>query len=250
MIKLIINADDCGRTKYVDERIELFIQKGRISSTTVMANMEDLDGASRLYDTYKDEVSFGVHLNLTEGQPMLYSQPMLDAGLYVEKDGKVEFNTQWARNKVMPKIVRNEIIKEFDAQITAIRDNGINISHLDSHHHIHTTLLCLTITPNIASRHGITKVRRLCNYRPFGISYLGRQAWAMLVKMQNHKLKMSGYFADYGTVYTDVKGGGCRDGVIEIMCHPGGLYVDEEELMLREDIVELSNAVLINYNHL
>lgn len=71
MIKVIINADDCGYSKLVDDHIANAIRSGKITSTTMMANMNDFEGALALYDTYKDEVSFGFHLNLTEGTPLL-----------------------------------------------------------------------------------------------------------------------------------------------------------------------------------
>lgn len=44
MRQVIINADDCGISQYVDREIERFIQLGKITSTTVMANMDDLEG--------------------------------------------------------------------------------------------------------------------------------------------------------------------------------------------------------------
>ena len=51
-MKLIINADDCGKNKEVNAAIGHFIEAGKITSTTVMANMDDLEGASRLFDEY------------------------------------------------------------------------------------------------------------------------------------------------------------------------------------------------------
>lgn len=248
MRKLIINADDCGRTKHVDERIEFFINQKKISSATIMANMEDFDGAITLYKKYKDIISFGVHLNLTEGEPLLYSQVMLDYGLYVEHDDAVIFNTQWARNKCPNKHVRKAIEAEFNAQIGKIRDFGVDISHIDSHHHIHTTLLCLQVIPLVLKQNDILRLRRLCNYRAFDLSYVGRQIWANIIKIQNSRIKFPDYFSDYGTVLNDVKKGCVKDGVIEIMCHPGGIYEDEEHLMLDVDIVEMLHGMQISYN--
>ena len=43
-MKLIINADDCGKNKEVNAAISHFIETGKITSTTVMANMDDLEG--------------------------------------------------------------------------------------------------------------------------------------------------------------------------------------------------------------
>lgn len=47
MIQLIINADDCGYSKKVDEAIERAIICHRITSTSIMANMTDLVGGGR-----------------------------------------------------------------------------------------------------------------------------------------------------------------------------------------------------------
>ena len=52
-MKLIINADDCGKSKEVNAAIAKFIEAGKITSTTVMANMDDLEGAARLFRQYK-----------------------------------------------------------------------------------------------------------------------------------------------------------------------------------------------------
>ncbi len=86
-MKLIVNADDCGYSKAVNEAICRFIEAGKITSTTVMANMDDFDGAVRLFNQYREKISFGIHLNLTEGHPLLYSQELLDKGYYKEIGG-------------------------------------------------------------------------------------------------------------------------------------------------------------------
>ena len=103
MNAVIINADDCGINKEVDAEIERFIQLGKITSTTVMANMDDLEGAKNLYDLYKDNISFGVHVNLTNGEPLTKSQALLDYGYYKEEDGKVLLNGYPFINKQIPK---------------------------------------------------------------------------------------------------------------------------------------------------
>ena len=48
-MRIIINADDCGANKQVDTAIEKAILADRITSTTIMANMDDFEYKS-LYD--------------------------------------------------------------------------------------------------------------------------------------------------------------------------------------------------------
>lgn len=143
-----------------------FIEFGKISSTTIMANMDDLEGAAKLFDQYHDSISFGIHLNLTEGHPLRYSQKLLDEGYYKEIGGEILMNANIYRNKIPNTIIQNELENELCAQIEKVMDFGIQISHIDSHHHIHTGLLLLQLMPQIAKRYGISKMRRIRNYIP------------------------------------------------------------------------------------
>ena len=80
MERYIINADDCGKSVIVNKAIEASIINGLITSTTVMANMDDFAGAVRLFQEYGSRISFGWHINLTEGEPLSSSQLLLDNG--------------------------------------------------------------------------------------------------------------------------------------------------------------------------
>lgn len=138
--RIIINADDCGMSQTVNEHIEKAILAGKITSTTVMTNMHDFDGAVRLYKQYHDCISFGWHINLSEGKPLLYSQLLLDKGFYIESEHGVEMNGRKFLHKWLTSEARKEITKELMAQCSKLRDSGIVISHVDSHHHAHTSL--------------------------------------------------------------------------------------------------------------
>lgn len=109
-----------------------------------LANMDDLEGASRLFDEYQDSISFGIHLNLTEGHPLRYSQELLDRGYYKEtanvagEKGNIYLNINQLRNKIISTSIQKELEKELCAQIEKVLDYGIRISHIDSHHHTYT----------------------------------------------------------------------------------------------------------------
>jgi predicted glycoside hydrolase/deacetylase ChbG (UPF0249 family) len=49
--------------------------------------------------------------------------------------------------------------KELDHQIQKVKDHGINISHLDSHQHIHMLPEILKITLNLAKKYSIPAIR-------------------------------------------------------------------------------------------
>ena len=166
MLNIIINADDCGKNKSINNCIQKFIEAGKLTSTTIMANMNDLEGAIALYRCYQDKISFGVHLNLTEGSPILDSDILLQKGLYIESSEGLKFNISPFRNRMLSSAELNAIEKELDAQIAILEDSGIHISHIDSHHHIHTGFAFLSLLPRLARRHNIYKIRRMRNYIP------------------------------------------------------------------------------------
>lgn len=250
MNKVVVNADDCGISKKVDAEIERFIQLGKITSTTVMANMEDLEGAKRLYDQYKDTISFGVHVNLTDGEPLTRSQALLDYGYYKEENGKIVLNGYPYINKRIPKYLHDDIISECVAQINRVRDCGLDISHIDSHHLMLTSQSMLSMTPEILKMTGVKKMRRARNYiEKKSVSFYIRQAWFWYMKMRVKGLKSTDWFEMFSNFYNLSAKGFHKDGTIELMTHPGGNYPKEDELMLKTDYNDLfKNYQLVNYN--
>lgn len=252
-IKVIINADDCGYDTHVNEHICNAIEKRRITSTTVMANMADLDGAARLYKAYKDSVSFGFHMNLTEGSPILYSQPLMDMGFYKEEDGKIVFNAQPFRRKLLSKGVREDIYKEILAQVESIMDKGVNLSHIDGHHFIHQAVFMLPLLPRLCREIGVHKVRNYRNYMPASFNRWARGQWIRLVKMRDDSIKTTDWFTGFEDFYKIEKEGTKyyqKYDTIELMCHPGGKYTNEEEILLNINIESGFNCELINYNQI
>lgn len=250
--RVIINADDCGINSKVNAEIERFIILGKITSTTVMANMDDLAGAKNLYDLYKDKISFGVHVNLTDGQPLTQSQALLDYGYYREQDGKIIMNGYSFINKRLPKHLYRDIIKECVTQINKVRDYGISISHIDSHHLMLTSSSMINITPIILNQTGIKKTRRARNYIEHkSFDYYKRQLWLVWMKMNVRGLKSTEWFDMLSSFYTLHKKGFHKNGTIELMTHPGGNYPREDMLMLNSDYNQLFRGYqLINYNNL
>ena len=250
--RVIINADDCGINKTIDAEIERFIQLGKITSTSVMANMDDLDGAKRLYDLYKDKISFGVHVNLTDGEPLTYSQALLDFGYFKEEDSKVVLNGYPFINMRIPKRLQQDIVNECIAQINRVRDMGISISHIDSHHLMLSSFSMTTITPRVLHQSGVDKMRRARNYIDHkSFSFLLRQIWFAYMKLRVKGLKSTDWFEMFSNFYHLCKKGFHMDGTIELMTHPGGSYPKENELILSTDYNSFfSDYELISYNEL
>lgn len=249
MRRIIINADDCGKSATVNSHIEKAIEAHKISSTTVMANMDDFEGALRLYKIYHDEISFGWHLNLTEGTPLLKSQLLLDYGYYKEENGMVIFNGLSFWKNQLPKNVKMEIIKELKAQYDKLVENGIIVSHMDSHQHIHTSPGLVGIVPVLCKELGLDRIRNIRNYVPLSINYMLRKAWGHYIRFKVKDCKMTQYFCSFQEYYNNPSLWNFNN--IELMCHPGhggDKYKSEEQLLLDSSLFK--GIELINYNQL
>lgn len=250
-MRIIINADDCGKSQIVNEHIEQAIQRGKITSTTVMANMDDFNGAVALFRKYSDKISFGWHINLTEGEPLLKNQRLLDYGYYVEQNGLVSFNGKKYWDKRLPRDIKEGIKNELKAQYEKLRDAGIKISHADSHQHIHTSKSMLGVIPCVLNELNIFKVRCIRNYMPFSFNFLMRELWRFNFKSRVNNIVMTDYFISFKK-YMDnpnLK----SNGTIELMCHPGhevDFYREEEKLLMSSDYSFGNPAQIINYYQL
>lgn len=254
--RIIVNADDCGRSKKVNAAIEECIQLGCVTSTTVMSNMDDFEGAVHLYNTYKECVSFGCHLNLTQGSPLLKSQILQDVGFtIVSDDGKTELNGMCFRNRIIAKEVQSAILEELDAQIQKVLDSGIEISHIDSHHHVHNGISILPLVVKTAKKYHIPRIRILRNYVPSLPDVIARKVWRIYLGCLNYGVKTTEWFSSPKEFYKLTKSKQVlkKNSTIELMCHPGGASdyeISEIELLKSIDFQKDFGDILINYNQL
>ena len=86
-MRVIINADDFGYSKQVNEAIENAIIAEKISSTTIMANAPFFEEAVAIAHKY-DGISYGVHLNLVEFEPLTNREIFTHYNL-LDSDGKL-----------------------------------------------------------------------------------------------------------------------------------------------------------------
>lgn len=255
MKRIIVNADDCGLNSTVNNKIEECIQRGRLSSTTVMAVGSDILGAKRLFDMYNEQVSFGCHLTLDDGKPLLFNQCLADNGYIESKDGEWYFTRKLWDQVLLQKKVKNALLKECCAQIEFLLDNGFHISHLDSHHHVHTSKGLFWLIPTLGKKYGIKKYRRMRNNMSVSLGFLYRQVWNICEKIQNPSSQTTDVFCSCSSIFKNedlqiLK----RAETIELMCHPGHpneKFKDEIiQLLCRDKILYHTDYELINYNQL
>lgn len=234
MLKLIINADDFGLSQNVNDAIIESYRKGILRSASLMANGKSFEHAVSCIKSNTD-LDIGIHLTLTEQKPILDSFKV--ASLVDEKGYLPEHAIEFSMKYILGKISHREIQKEISAQFEKILDNGIKISHIDSHQHLHLLPQILNWTNQMAKHYNIKFIRlpkeNLSSYM-LNIPNSPSRIVQMIIlnylclRAKNQKINRSDYFAGYYlggklnkknliTVINNLPSAG----TCELMCHPG-----------------------------
>lgn len=142
---LIVNADDFGFTRDVNEGIVQAHQRGILTAATVMANGAAFDHAAELARKVPT-LDVGCHLVLVGGTSVLPPYGPLPA------DVKALLAALAAG--------RISIAAELEAQVRRIVEAGLRPSHLDTHKHTHLLPPVLKVVARLGARYGIPWVRR------------------------------------------------------------------------------------------
>lgn len=130
-IRLIVNADDYGRTAGVSAGIRNAHLKGIVTSTTAMMNMTGIEEALEKAQRECPKLGLGVHLTLTAGKPL---RPITEVPSLT--GGSDHFPSATGFMEILSKVDPEQVRSEWDAQIQKfILLTGKKPDHLDSHHH-------------------------------------------------------------------------------------------------------------------
>ena len=140
-----------------------------------MANMSGTEHAVEL-SKQMPTLAVGVHLTLTCGKPILGKK----VSSLIRNDGNFYNLCDFENENV--KIDENELYDEWKTQIDKLYSLGIKLSHIDSHHHIHTFNQTAEIAKTLSKEYNLP-VRNcnkavddndinfldLCNYEPIRV---------------------------------------------------------------------------------
>lgn len=201
MTKLIINADDFGLSEAVNYGIISAYKSGVVTSTSVMANMPSLEHAMNLLKENKN-LGCGVHMTLSCYKPLLSNSKTIvdDNGYFIRR----------ITNEVIENMDLDEIYNELCAQIEKVKSKTV-ITHLDSHHHVHTLENLRPVIEKILKRYNLP-IRGGFEYDinyskiiPLVDSFYGDNV------SEDYFVKKINYLKEYE--------------IADIMCHPA--YIDD-----------------------
>lgn len=257
-IRIIVNCDDLGMSPAVNQAIFSLMERGRVSSATLMMNAPAIEQAAAELGRFP-ACSFGVHLNLTQFAP-LSNAPGLAPLL--GPDG--QFNGVDRPSPLaipLSASIRAAIFAEWSAQIDRALALGLPISHIDSHHHVHTRFGLAPELARLIARYRLGRVRLRFNLltperrhrlRP-RLGLLRNGLWNIWLR-HRPGVVTADRFCHFATFHALLLAGELeRAGCFELMCHPGSPRYAAEEHLLRGDswLARLGPAArLISYNEL
>ena len=243
MQRVIINADDFGLSPGVNRGILGAFREGILSSTTMLVNLSHFDDAVRLAVANPD-LPVGIHLSLLWGAPV--SDPTAVPSL-VERDGLFPRSLAvLARRYFLGTLRIDDVRTEFRAQVDRFRRAGLTPTHVDTHKHVHCLPGVLEALTQVAGELGFRRVRFpyeegiessgatgnlsspprsvKARLKRHVVRYLCRNGRTAL---ERRRLQTTDHFV--GIDYMDCLDAdtlrfilaNLRDGVTELMCHPG-----------------------------
>lgn len=230
-LRLIVNADDYGRSPGVSRGIRKAHLEGIVTSTTALMNSpgieEALEDALRLCP----KLGLGVHLVATSGRPVLPASEV--ASLTGGRDFFVQ--DQAAR---LEQIDLLELQNEWHAQVERfIQATDRYPDHLDSHHHFSFfSQAIFRITLDLASQYHCAVRCTLPARRPGETGGLPRPIYEQATHYVPELLRIystrhpqhfeATFYNETATVeHLSEILNGLLEGSSELMCHPG--YADE-----------------------
>ncbi len=156
MTRLVLTADDAGLAAPLSRRIASLLASGRLSATSLLACAPAF--AEAVHALAAAGVSeAGVHLCAVGGETPLSPRPSVPT---LAPGGR--FPGSWpivAARVASGRVRLAEVEREWEAQLAAVRDAGLRVTHLDSHQHLHLLPGLLPIALALARRFDVPFVR-------------------------------------------------------------------------------------------
>ncbi|KIL36584.1 hypothetical protein SD71_06020 [Cohnella kolymensis] len=125
---LILNCDDFGQSKAANAAIMHLLEEGKVSSATIMPPAPAFQEAAA-WARSKGEGKVGLHLTLTSEFSALRWRSLTGRKSLHDDTGYMHKTVLEFEKKAQTQDVRAEIA----AQFQAVRDAGLNITHVDNH---------------------------------------------------------------------------------------------------------------------
>lgn len=155
-MRIIVNADDFGRSHSRNIGIVEAINGSLCTQTTIMVNMPETDAAVLLAKTNDFSDKVGLHINLTLGEPL--TAGIRSIRMYCHNGEFLTNGYNKYRRLLLPAYI-GAIREELEAQIKRFINYGFTLMHVDSHNWVHLSFPVWIALKPLLHRYGFRSVR-------------------------------------------------------------------------------------------
>lgn len=255
-MRVILHADDFGYDSDTTQAtIELF-ESGALTSATIMPTMPAAEEAIAYAATHK-QFSFGVHLTYVDGlKPALRKE----SSSLLDTNGLFYPSNEVRKNAIKLALKKEDIVEESLAQIEIVRKGGVELSHLDSHGHLHKFPSFLLAWSEIKKRSGTERVRRVQNV------FLQKPTLSPTTILNRcfdwriaHTCRTTDYFymsannmeTDWADALLEQMERLPQNSIIEVGVHPGHADTEDERWRIAEyrDMIDFADKIRRSGKH-
>lgn len=155
-IRVILNADDFGRSAAINEAVRRAHEEGVLTSASLMVAGDAVDEAVELAREMPD-LAVGLHVVLVDGSAVLSAAeiPHLVDGNGRFPNDIVRVGVRYAFHRAS----REEMARELEAQFERFAATGLPLSHVDGHHHLHIHPTIFAHLVPLAEHYGAQGIR-------------------------------------------------------------------------------------------
>jgi hopanoid biosynthesis associated protein HpnK len=144
-VRLIINADDFGRSSAINCAVERAHREGVLNSASLMVAGKASDEAVRIARR-NPKLSVGLHLVAVDGPAVL-------GAALPNRPVRLGLKYQFSR------AARRSLTVEVEAQFQRFSETGLLMSHVDGHQHMHLHPVVFELVLPLAEKFGARRIR-------------------------------------------------------------------------------------------
>jgi hopanoid biosynthesis associated protein HpnK len=197
VMRLILNADDFGRSTGINHAVIRAHRQGLLTSTSLMVTGQAAAEATDLA-RQTPTLAVGLHLVLADGRP---ASPAAAIPHLVDPEGGFPDNPAAAGwHYFRSREARKELAGELRAQFELFASSGLPLSHVDGHCHLHMHPAVFPLVVSLARKYGAGGIRVVRDAWRLGLDpgdphFLTRVGWtlcfALLARWCRRRLRSS-----------------------------------------------------------
>jgi len=155
-IRLIVNGDDFGFSKEVNEAIIQAFREGVLTSCSLMVTGDAFEHAVELAKQ-NPGLGVGIHLVTVMGHSVLPKSEIPD--LVDENQNFPSDPNKAGIRYYFSRKARQQLKKELAAQFQKFKETGLNLSHIDGHLHLHVHPVIFRIAMELGEKYDAKRMR-------------------------------------------------------------------------------------------